>query len=322
MNLLVRAPNWLGDVAMSLPFFEAIRPLHPHIVARRPLHELLEGYGTVHPFSTKRELWSLSQKLRSLEFDAGIVLPPSFSSALFMRLSAPRQVIGYPGDGRKFLLHVALPKTPKGQKHFIEEILDLLRPLNLSPATLPVVQFPWQTSEVQEYTAHLRALHLVPKNFVVVAPFAAYGPAKEWPLPRYLEWAERIQRHTHLTSVFVGSANERTRLPESLPGVNLTGQTSLRFLAFLLAHARLVIGNDSGIPHLADILQTPTLMIFGPTEPRWTRPLHGRMVTPSVACAPCGYRTCPYGHHRCMTETTVDQVLHVALSMLEENQGS
>ncbi len=300
---------------MSLYLFEAIRPHHPHILVKRPFHELLVGYGTLHTFASKRELWRWSWRLRRQTWDAGIVLPPSFSSALQMWISGAHQRIGYRSDFRGFFLRPALTKPLKGEIHYVTEILNLLEPLGLRPKDRPSIRFPWSMDELEEFDQRLHTLGLQKRHYIVVAPFAAYGPAKEWPLPRFVELAAHLGNNTGFPVVFVGAAHERPRLPNA-PGLNLMGQTPLRFLAYLLYHAALVIGNDSGVPHLADTLGAPTLMFFGPTPPSWTAPLHGRALSHPVSCAPCGRRTCPYGHHRCMKEIAVPQALKEALKLL------
>jgi len=97
----------------------------------------------------------------------------------------------------------------------------------------------------------------------------------------------------------VGGVEDRPvarRLVACLPGaVDLSGQTDLGTLIGLLARARGVLSNDSGVMHLSAALDVPVLGIFGSTNPLWTRPLGRRAGWAShpVPCAPCYKRTCP-----------------------------
>lgn len=93
-------------------------------------------------------------------------------------------------------------------------------------------------------------------NFAIIHPFAS-SPSKRWPLERFRELAGRLE----------------TRMPVQWcrgPEENLEGAVclpNLYDLACWIASARIFIGNDSGITHIAAAVQTPTVAIFGPTDP-------------------------------------------------------
>ncbi len=320
MKVLVRLPNWLGDVAMSLPLLRTLQAHAEHLslVVRVPYKPLVRDFGEVLAFQGYRDLAHLSWRLRPRRYDAGLVLPPSFSSALFLWLAAPRQRIGYASDFRSWLLTHRLP-GPRGHRHYVQETLALLEPLGvpLPPWPPPPLRFWFSPYEEAEYRGRCREADLTPGAYVVLAPFAAFGSAKEWSVERFGQVAHRLVKQG-IPVVWVGGAGEAERLGP-VPGLNWVGQTPLRFLVYLLQHAALVIGNDSGVPHLADILGTPTLMIFGPTDPTWTRPLHGRFLVHTLSCSFCGARECPLKHHGCMATITPEQVSAVALEMLRHD---
>jgi hypothetical protein len=74
----------------------------------------------------------------------------------------------------------------------------------------------------------------------------------------------------------------RTRRPIILRGL------SVRVLAGVLSQVELFLGHDSGVTHLAALLGTPTVALFGPTDPaRWAP--RGLAVT-VIREKPCG---CP-----------------------------
>jgi 3-deoxy-D-manno-octulosonic-acid transferase/heptosyltransferase-1 len=124
--------------------------------------------------------------------------------------------------------------------------------------------------------------------------------------------------------VFTGAAAERDDIAEILsgmpaPAVNLAGRTNLRELACLFAGAALVISMDSGPLHLACAVGAPVVALFGPTAPWRTGPFSARhsVIRKELACSPC-YRKkkCPKGHHRCMADITVEDVLHACAQYL------
>ena len=101
--------------------------------------------------------------------------------------------------------------------------------------------------------------------------------------------------------------------------VNLTGDTELDEAAAILAISDLAICNDMGLAHLAPALGTPTIVIFGPTDPTNTSPFSADadVIRKKVACAPCLHRTCPIDH-RCMTGITTDEVFRAAAAKMNE----
>jgi heptosyltransferase III len=92
-------------------------------------------------------------------------------------------------------------------------------------------------------------------GFAVIHPFSG-SPKKCWPLERYQELARRLPMPVRWC------AGPEEQLPDVVRFDNLYE------LACWLATARLYIGNDSGITHLAAAVGTPVIALFGPTNPR------------------------------------------------------
>ena len=92
------------------------------------------------------------------------------------------------------------------------------------------------------------------------------------------------------------------------PSVNLEGQTTLRDLAYLYSLSRLLITTDSGPMHIAAAMNTPTVALFGPTDPSRTGPYGNghTIVRKEMPCSPCFLKKCDT--KRCMEEIGVDEV--------------
>ncbi|MFT3706184.1 MAG: glycosyltransferase family 9 protein [Archangium sp.] len=103
------------------------------------------------------------------------------------------------------------------------------------------------------------------------------------------------------------------------PDADFTRET-LPVLAAALERSSLLIGNDSGLVHIAQAVGARPLAIFGPTSPRrWGPRAPGKAVSLGLSCAPCtnhGSRTCPLGHHDCIQKLDVSRVLEEALALL------
>ena len=112
------------------------------------------------------------------------------------------------------------------------------------------------------------------------------------------------------------------QLSTMVPGirhVNLVGKTRLSELITALRGCRLLVTNDTGTMHLAAALGTPTVSIFGSTEPVLTGPLGSAhtVVRHHVPCSPCFKRECPFGHYECMTKISPEQVAAAVLERLQ-----
>src|SRR5262245_31400947 len=110
-RILVRLPNWLGDVLLARPLLHALAGQEEgpalHAVAPEPLLGLIEPEGLfVASDARPRDGagWgSLVRRIRAWRPDAALVLPPSFSSAWFAFRCGARRRIGYRHEGRGFL---------------------------------------------------------------------------------------------------------------------------------------------------------------------------------------------------------------------------
>jgi heptosyltransferase-2 len=158
-----------------------------------------------------------------------------------------------------------------------------------------------------------------------VCPGAEYGPAKRWPVERFAEVARALAAEGHAILVLGGPNDARVagEVAGLVPGSrNLAGQTTLGELVDHMTQAALVLSNDSGAMHLASVLGTPTVAIFGSTEPRRTAPLGPRTtwLREHVPCSPCFLRECPLDF-ACMQQVTVEMVLAVSRERLAVNRS-
>jgi heptosyltransferase II len=98
----------------------------------------------------------------------------------------------------------------------------------------------------------------------------------------------------------------------------------------LIAAARGVVSNDSGLMHVAAAFGVPQVAVFGSTSPLHTPPLSARANVVwlkdelALDCMPCFERTCRYGHYRCLTSVSaarVEAALADLLAALPEDRA-
>jgi heptosyltransferase-2 len=154
------------------------------------------------------------------------------------------------------------------------------------------------------------------RPFVVLAPGAAYGRAKQWLPERFAQLAAQLA-HDGIASVLVGARGDADAcdvVARHVAAINLVGATDLPTLAAVLSLSRAVVSNDSGAMHLAGAAGARVIGIFGPTDERRTSPLRSDasaqlpvIVATDVWCRPCMLRECPIDH-RCMSEISAERV--------------
>jgi heptosyltransferase-2 len=314
-RVLVRLPNWLGDSLMARPALHALRAAHAaaEITALGP-PALLELLGPEDLWQ-RSESWpgdhDLAARLRAARFDAALVLPPSFSSAWQARRSGAPRRVGFAHEGRSGLLTRAVRRPARGDRHLSREYLELAAALDAAEVRLPTLPLP---PEADATAAELLA-RLVPGGdpFVILAPGAAYGPAKRWSAARFTELGRRAAARG-LGVLACGGPAERAACDEVAGGIGmaarcLAGLTSLPVQAALCARARVTVSNDSGLAHLSAATGAPTVVVFGSTSSSWSAPLgpRVRVMQRAPVCSPCFARTCAIGY-LCLEAVTVDAV--------------
>lgn len=147
------------------------------------------------------------------------------------------------------------------------------------------------------------------------------APLKGWPLERFARLADRIVSDCGAVVVLTGGKGDiiRTfivaRLMENR-SLNLAGRLTLGQLAALIDRCDLFISCDSGPAHIAMAVNTPLVVLFGPTEPEVWGPLGDVPATvirkQSLSCGPCYSGGCEIGTRCCMESITVEEVFEAA----------
>jgi heptosyltransferase-2 len=310
-SLLIRAPNWIGDAALSLSLCRHLKTSLPavelHILCRRTVAPVYEGFGRITAFNSLWDLYPTALRLRTAAPDAALVLPLSMASALSATLTGAGTRVGYRSDLRSPLLTERLPLTRDlRQGHQALQYFGLLPPLGIrSPKMLPAPALIFEDRELESTDQRL------PSPFVALSPFAAFGPSKEWRTDRFLALAGDLTS-SGIRVLVLGGPGERERAGpfDTIPGVhNRVGTLSLRETAALLHRASVLVGNDSGLSHLAASAGTRVIAIFGATDPKRSHPLcPHRVLYRPARCSPCYRRTCSEPSHPCMESITVEEV--------------
>ncbi len=162
------------------------------------------------------------------------------------------------------------------------------------------------------------------KPYVVLAPGGArnvrdFVPRKRWPISRWAEVSNNLQRRGYRVFL-VGGVSDRLEIAP-VDGINLAGELSWGETAALISSASLFAGNDSGPAHLSVAVDTPALVLFGPTDPDSLYEKKSIVsVCGTVSCSPC-YANSVFpgcsGEEDCMKSIDTERVLYALEGMLQ-----
>lgn len=183
------------------------------------------------------------------------------------------------------------------------------------------MEFPLYSEDLQSVASVDPQGVLVPGGYICIHP-GARATARRWSARRFAAVADRLARQGLHVAV-TGGADESdltaavARMMKA-PSLDLGGRTNIGTLAAVLAGARLLICNDTGVSHMASALHVPSVVIFTASDPMRWAPLdkqRHRVVRQPAVCSPCEYPTCPRDH-RCASSVTVKSVLIEAEKLL------
>ena len=331
---LVIAPQWIGDAVMSEPLLARLAARGEVLAVAAlpwvaPVYRAMPQVGDVIelPFAHGRLDWSARRRIaRELhgKFDAAYVLPNSFKSALLPFLARIRMRIGYLGESRYGLLNRRLANVP-GRPPMVAFYSAL------SGDAAAGGERPRLRLDAARIAAATERAGVAPDGYWVFAPGAEYGPAKRWPAAHYASLARALHAHSSLAVLLLGSGKEAELCRDIAHQAGaacevLAGQTTLADSMALIAAARGVVSNDSGLMHVAAGFGVPQAALFGSTSPEHTPPLSPNAHVIwlkqelQLECAPCFARVCRFGHTRCLTEIAPRRVQDALLQAVADRR--
>lgn len=271
------------------------------------------------------------RELRRRGYREGVLLTPAFSAAWLFRCAGVRGLRGTATDGRSLLLRDRVAP-------------ELLRPLHRIHAYGLLME---QTPGAEPRSVRLappvdaleRARTLLPMGegpLVGLVP-GSNAPARRWPVDRFGEVARTLVTRGARVAV-MGSTREidlTARVSRAAPlAVDLGGRTDVVDLAAVLSLCDLVVTNDTGAMHLAGAVGTPTVSLWGSSDPMEVRQVGApdrRVTGPSLPCRPCRRNHCARrgagtllaeAHEECMRLIEVRAVLDAVDAALADRAGS
>jgi len=318
MNILIVRLGALGDVVHAVPAAAALRKAYPAaridwlVEARhRALVDLVTAVDRV--LVLERATWdgwmSAIQELRKTSYDVAIDLQGLMKSAVFARASGAARVVGFSiwhlreKTARPFYTATAEPEMT----HVIRKNLQLLRAVGVNDNE---IRFPLATPP----SAALDRVRLESgdRRFALINPGAAW-PNKRWPPERFGEVASFLSDACGVMPFVLWGPDEES-LARSVVGASggvarLAPATTIADLVALSRAAALVVSGDTGPLHIATAVGTPTVGLFGPTDPGRNGPWSDADVSVSVydRCG-CHYDRRCHEPRWCLADVTTPEL--------------
>jgi lipopolysaccharide heptosyltransferase I len=347
MNILFVKLSALGDVVQSIPAFEALRnhyfSAHITWLVEEEAAELLQYYpGLDEVMVCRRRSWlkalrnplvwpkvaldilRFCGRLRQRYYDVIIDLQGLLKSAIWVGLARGRRKIGFDRTREaswRFLNERLPPYDP--DRHALERYLDVIRYLGADVDSFRVHDL-WTPTEERLLEERLREIRPNSGPPLVACHPISRWPTKLWPEANFTRLAAEMVTRLQATVVFTGSRRDRETIARIIEGAgvsglyNWAGTTNLRELAYVCKSATVVVSTDSGPMHLAAVLGTPVVALFGPTAPWRTGPYGeaSRVLRVDRDCSPCFEKSCDTVE--CMTALKVEDVFQAVVEQVNK----
>jgi heptosyltransferase-2 len=329
--LVMHTGGWIGDMILLTPALRAlrkelpeahismlVRPLVRDLMERNPyLHEVIV-YDKRGEHKGIRQIWKMADRLDAKQFDTAIILHPnSIRSALLSYMAGIPERVGANVRGREFLLTAKVKR--RANIHEVQRYLDVVSPV-VGADHDGKLEFWGIGRNDDAFADRIRADRSGP--VIGINPCTTW-PSKQWPAERFARLADLLSRRFSARVLITGGPDDFhpggkiMRLASSKP-VNLIGRTTIWQLGALIKRCRLYITCDSGPMHISAAVDTPTLALFGPTDPVRHGPYGAghTVVRKEMRCSPCYQRECR--SRDCMNAIQVEDIMKAVESRLLE----
>jgi ADP-heptose:LPS heptosyltransferase len=323
--LVVRLRS-IGDTVLCTPALAALRNFLPDtqidILLEDWVAPLLEGFEYVDNVmavgKTGAERLQAARDIRRQKYDVVFNLHGGTTGTFFAASSGAKHRVGFSYYQYRFLYTDAFPSGEefwsRSRIHSVEQQLALLGSAGVPVDPPPPTHLAILEDRLHSIERRFQRAGMANSEFVLMHPAAALA-TKQWATQNFARIAEYLD-HCGLATVAVASGAEKALLDElvdnSSSPITVFDDLQLPEITALASKARLLVGNDSGIAHIAAAVGTSPVVIFGSSNRDnwgpWTD-VPSEMVFSEFHCQPCsGYKCEEFGEPRCIQSVSVQDV--------------
>jgi lipopolysaccharide heptosyltransferase II len=345
-KVLVTRLQYLGDVILTLPLIEAIRRRYPRAevdyLCRPPAAELLSSdprFGRVFKLRVGEGIgasFKLIHQLRTRRYAVVVDLYSNPRSAWLSRFTGASVRIGGNRRGRRWL-YTHRVVVPADVRSAIEHHMRYLQPIGIAESPAKPTYNPAAEDKV-------KALSLLKANGLdAIRRSGMSGPdrplvgihpggkwtVKRWPTAAFAELIVKIKAKWGAQIVILTGPDEpgpTERLKaQSGDDIVCLPPLPIRTVAAVVAELDAVVVGDGGVMHLSVAVGTPTVGIFGSSEPEVWFPYESfgpyASAYVKMSCRPCHRHECPLGHLDCLNKLTPEGVLAKLAAVLGKSMN-
>ena len=336
--LLIRLRS-IGDTVLTTPSLYALKRFLPQaridILLEDWVAPVLEGFPYVdNVIKLKRNSTTararIARQLRSMQYDVAYNLHGGTTATLLTRASGAKRRVGLK-TYQYSRLYTHLAPSPlllwqRDHTHSVEQQLALL-----GWTGVPVSDRPPTQLAVVEHAAASVAKRLTEAGWDQQTPLAVIHPAaafatKQWAVQKFARVADYLAQRGFAVVVIASPAEVRLvdelKQDSSAPLIRFT-DLSLPEVTALASRARLFVGNDSGIAHIAAAVGLPSVVIFGSSNVTHWSPwakAPAEVVLEEMDCQPChGYYCEKFAQPECILRVPAERVMAAVDRILRES---
>lgn len=340
-NILIIRWCCIGDVLQTTPLIRAIHKRFPNAQIDYMTNQWSRAVLENNPYLTsiidypeRTFSFLLSQKriFKQKKYDIVFVCDDSFFPSLLAFFTGAKYRIGFNAYNRGFLYTHYVKRYFGDKWHVIDAYLELGRIIGIRDDGKKMDMFLTE-EELKWGYEFIRGKGVeTNKKIVCIFPGGASNPgdvmpSRRWIPQRYGKVSEILHKELDAEIIVIGAKSDEEIVKEVIKSANckvtiIVGETTIRQLAAILKQCQLFIGNDTGPLHIAAAVGTPTICIFGPSDPAKHTPLGNEHIglRGDIDCPPCnritigGAAICP--NIPCMYSLSEDKVIEAARRLL------
>ncbi|HEX6544033.1 MAG TPA: lipopolysaccharide heptosyltransferase II [Ktedonobacterales bacterium] len=329
-RILIVRVDLLGDTVLTTPAVAALRRGYPKaqidMLVQQATADVLAGERdiahviTYNPQALRqkngwRAALGLLRRLRRTRYDIAISISGDIGSIL-TRLTGATRTVGYAGEAYPYMLTDPVPgrryDVTKHETRYVLALAEAAGGIAVSEDTRPRLHvLPKARQEMATMLGLARAKLGRQGPVIAMHAGARNGQAKRWPTSHFAALADQLAEELDALVVVTGAPNEASLARDityyaQQPLLNVSGKTTLAQLVALLAESDVLVTGDSGPMHIACAVETPVVVMHGPTDPALSGPAapDAIVLRHKLWCSPCydasATAECRFGNPVCM----------------------
>lgn len=330
-NIVVRLPNWVGDIVMVTPSLRNLKNTFPDKrfigTGKANCFDILRSNQIFDDFLIKPSknagvagYLKYIQQLHAHRNSASILYTNSFSTAWDFFLARFPIRVGYKNEMRDFVLTHSIPRTKEPMDQYYARLTNCFGG-----------EITTHDLEIKLDEPSIRIFNIVEKKYQIeddevligLNPGAGFGESKKWLKEYFVKLAQMILEEFPKVRFFVfggpGDEDKADFISRVLgeKAINLSRESlGLHNIKPFFDRMQLFITSDSGLRWYSISMHKPTIVLFGSSDPDITN-CHLENFYPmrnKVHCSPCKNRICPTDF-ACMVGLTPEKVFHMVKNL-------